>query len=74
MKFAIIVVNINTCRIIEPLKLAFLAQVTYNQPNSHTSRKNAKRKTIAIGVLKIVWLVKQPLHSINKKSQQKPSE
>jgi hypothetical protein len=28
----------------------------------------AKRKTIAIGVLKIVWLVKQPLHSTNKKS------
>ncbi len=44
MKFAIIVVNINTCTVTEPLKLAFLAQMTYNQPNSHTSRKNGKKK------------------------------
>jgi hypothetical protein len=32
MKFATIVINISTCKGIEPLKLAFLAQVTYNQP------------------------------------------
>jgi hypothetical protein len=34
MKFTTIVVNISTsCEGIEPLKLDFLAQVTYNQPS-----------------------------------------
>jgi len=54
--------------------LAFLAQVTYNQPNSHILKKKYKKKNHCNWSFKIVWLIKQPFHSTNKKSQQKPSE
>ncbi len=43
MKFATIVINISTCKGIEPLKLAFLAQVTYNQPIQHTITTSLKK-------------------------------
>jgi len=33
-----------------------------------------KEKPLQLEFEKIVWLVKQPLHSTKKKTQQKPSE
>jgi hypothetical protein len=60
---------------IEPLKLAFPTQVTYNQPSYHIKRINknhARRETSVIGVQIVPWLVKQPLNSTNRKTHHKP--
>jgi ABC-type arginine transport system ATPase subunit len=48
MKFATIVVNISTCEGIEPLKPAFLAQVTYNNQVSIPSKKMQKEKPLQL--------------------------
>ncbi len=59
------------CKGIEPLKLDFPTQVTYNQPSQYISKNkenHARRETSVIGVYKVHWFVKQTLNSTNKKT------
>jgi hypothetical protein len=78
MKFATTLANTRSCKGIELLKLAFLAQVAYkiNQVDIQLQlTKFMQKETIAIGLWRVgiacqchkdkcVWLVKEPLNSI----------
>jgi hypothetical protein len=56
-KFATIVVNTSTCRGIEPLKLAFLAQVMIsNQPTIITLKKMQKENPLQLESKKVFGL------------------
>jgi hypothetical protein len=56
-KFATIVVNTSTCRGIEPLKLAFLAQVMIsNQPTIITLKKMQKENPLQFESKKVFGL------------------